>query len=94
MFYVEEGGSAILQNLRKFLTDYTASVNARKSYSYRVNFEGQGHLIVLLEIFWVFYATYGGSILLRNYFKYTRTYTKPHSALSHKPSFAQKQTAG
>jgi hypothetical protein len=51
MFYVEEGGSAILQNLRKFLTDYTASVNARKSYSYRVNFEGQGHLIVLLEIF-------------------------------------------
>jgi hypothetical protein len=38
MFYVEEGGSAILQNLRKFLK---ASVNARRSYFYRVNFEGK-----------------------------------------------------
>jgi hypothetical protein len=41
MFYVEEGGSTILQNLRKFLKDYSASVNARRSYFYRVNFEGQ-----------------------------------------------------
>jgi hypothetical protein len=88
MFYVEEGESAILQNIRKFLKYYSASVNARRSYFYRVNFEGQGHSIVLLEIYWVFYSTYGGSTLLRNYFKYT--YTKPHSALSHKTVFCTK----
>lgn len=88
MFYVEEGGSAILQNLRKFLTDYSASVNARRSYSYRVNFEGPGHRTVMWEIYWVFYSTYRGSTLFRNYFKYT--HTKSHSALSHKTVFCTK----